>query len=244
MMKKWASLLLALIMVFSAGTAVFAEGDDDGDDSVQIPVEGPEEDGEEETEGIGMELRPLADGDEGDDVLFLQMRLKSLKYFEGEENGKYGKDTQAAVRRFQEDNANRGLEATGTADEATQILIASARYRGLRYGSEGEDVKELQTRLAALGYYTGKISGKYLEGTQNGIRQFQKNNSLEATGIADPLTQEIIYSDHAVGRHDVWAILTGRSPETTRTRRQKPSRRSRSRTESALPAGWTRRPGT
>lgn len=203
MMKKWVSLLLALIMVFSAGTAVLAEGEEDGDDSVQIPVDGPEDDDEAEAEETGVELRPLSEGDEGDDVLFLQMRLKSLKYYEGKESGKYGKDTQAAVRRFQEDNGNRGLEATGTADEATQILIASARYRGLRYGSEGEDVKELQTRLAALGYYTGKISGKYLEGTQNGIRQFQKNNSLEVTGAADPLTQEILYTENVVGRHDV-----------------------------------------
>ena len=206
-MKKWVSLLLVFIMIFAAGAAVFAESEEDGDDSVQIPVDGPEDDEDEEQEqdqeGTTLELRPLTDGDEGDDVLFLQMRLKSLKYYDGEENGKYGKDTQAAVRKFQEDNESRGLEVTGNADEATQILVASARYRGLRYGSEGEDVKELQTRLAALGYYTGKISGKFLEGTQNGIKQFQKNNNLDVTGFADPLTQEIIYSDNVVGRHDV-----------------------------------------
>ena len=202
-MKKWICLLLALLMVFAAGINALSEEDDDGDDSVQVPVDVPETADEEDAEGTEQELRALESGSEGDDVLFLQMRLKSLGYFAGEENGKYDQETEKAVRKFQEDNSNKGLEATGKADVSTQILVASARYRGLRYGSEGEDVKELQTRLTALGYYTGKISGNFLEGTQNGIKQFQKNNDLEVTGIADPLTQEVLYSDSAVGRHDV-----------------------------------------
>ena len=201
-MKKWISLLLTFTMIFAAAVAVFAEEDVDGDDSVQIPMEIGDGEDDEET-GEEKELRMLQAGDEGDDVLFLQMRLKNLRYFEGEADGKYGKDTQDAVLSFQEDNRNRGLEATGTADIATQILAASAQYRSLRYGSSGDDVKELQTRLTALGYYTGKISGNYLEGSQNGIKQFQKNNDLEVTGVADSLTQEILYSEEAVGRHDV-----------------------------------------
>ena len=119
MMKKWVSLLLAMIMLFTAGAAVFAESEEDGDDSVQIPVDGPEDDEEEqeqeqEQEGTSLELRPLTEGDEGDDVLFLQMRLKNLKYFEGEADGKYGKDTQNAV--LSEGAATRAaiLEQTNT----------------------------------------------------------------------------------------------------------------------------------
>ena len=219
-MKRWICLLLALILAAGMYTIAATEdsGDDsvqipadvpdgeetedDGDDSVQIPVDLPE--GEEDGEnGTALEVRPLSAGDEGDDVLFLQMRLASLRYYTGATDGKYGTDTQAAVKKFQEDNRNKGLEVTGDADIATQILIASAKYRGLRYGSEGDDVKELQTRLTALGYYTGKISGKFLEGSENGIKQFQKNNGLEVTGVADPLTQEVLYSAAAVGRHDV-----------------------------------------
>ena len=137
-MKKWISLMLAVLLVFAAASAAFTEAgddadgavqmsedasgmEDDGDDSVQIPVDMPgdedeeaEKDGDEAQGGekTSMELRPLDVGDEGEDVLFLQMRLKSLQYFSGNEDGKYGKDTQAAVRKFQEDNANQGLEAT------------------------------------------------------------------------------------------------------------------------------------
>lgn len=198
-MKRLISLLLAVLLIL-AGFTVFAEtAEDDGDDSVQIPVDMPDDD---EAESV-LELRPLTVGDEGEDVLFLQLRLEDLSYFTGEADGNYGPETQAAVRRFQEDNTARGLEVTGDADISTQILAASAKYRTLRYNSSGEDVKDLQIRLSALGYYTGKISGDYLEGTQNGISNFQKNNGLEKTGVADPLTQEALYAFTAIARYDV-----------------------------------------
>ena len=191
MIKKWISLLLALTMLLAAGMVTFAEEADEGndvDDSVEFPTEKDEE--QQQEDALVTEIRPLVSGDEGEDVKFLQLRLQSLYYFSGTPDGKYGDDTKAAVRKFQEDNKNRGLEITGDADVDTQVLLASAKFRGLRYGSSGEDVKDLQIRLTALGYYKGMISGDYLEGTQNGIRRFQKNNGLESTGEADPLTQE------------------------------------------------------
>ena len=202
MMKKWISLLLALALVLAAGLVSFAEEPDeenDVDDSVEFPTETEQDD--EDT--VVLEARPLALGDEGDDVKFLQLRLQSLFYFNGEPSGVYDEATQAAVRKFQEENKNRGLEVTGSADVETQVQIASARYRNLKYGSSGEDVKNLQIRLTALGYYKGMISGDFLEGTQNGIRRFQKNNGLEVTGEADPLTQETLYASAAVGNYDV-----------------------------------------
>ncbi|MBR0267291.1 MAG: peptidoglycan-binding protein [Clostridia bacterium] len=204
MMKKWLSLLLALALLLAAGMVSFAEETDEGndvDDSVEFPTDMDEEQKLEDT--VVTEVRPLALGDEGDDVKFLQLRLQSLYYFSGQPDGKYGEDTKAAVRKFQEDNKSRGLQITGDADVDTQVMLASTKYRGLKYGSTGEDVKDLQIRLTALGYYKGKISGDFLEGTQNGIRRFQKNNNLESTGEADPLTQETLYSSTAIGNYDV-----------------------------------------
>ena len=204
MIKRWISLLLALVMLLAVSGVSFAEdadGGNDVDDSVEFPTEKDEE--QQQEDALVTEIRPLASGDEGEDVKFLQLRLQSLYYFSGKTDGKYGDDTKAAVRKFQEDNKNRGLEITGNADVDTQVLLASAKFRGLRYGSSGEDVKDLQIRLTALGYYKGMISGDYLEGTQNGIRRFQKNNNLESTGEADPLTQETIYSSAAIGNYDV-----------------------------------------
>lgn len=66
--------------------------------------------------------------------------------------------------------------------------------RELRYGMQGDDVKTLQERLIELGYYKGKLSGNFLEGTQNAVRRFQGDHGLEKTGIADPQTLSLLFS--------------------------------------------------
>ena len=169
-----------------------------GDESVVLPVEMPEEDLEETT----VDGRELQYGDEGDDVLELQIRLQELMYYTGKLSGRYREGTREAVRTFQTDF---GLEVTGVADALTQSVLFSAIYRPLRLGSSGDDVKELQTRLMELGYYKGKISGNYLDGTRNGIKSFQELNGLPASGVADPETQEQLFSPQAIGKNDAEA---------------------------------------
>lgn len=154
---------------------------------------------EEELEEEIIDARSLQYGDEGEDVRAIQSKLQDLKYYTGNLSGRYREGTREAVRDFQKDY---GLERTGIADPATQARIFSARYRSLRYGSEGEAVKSLQTRLMELGYYKGKISGNYLGATQKGIREFQENSGLPVTGAADPLTQEALFARGAVGKND------------------------------------------
>ena len=160
------------------------------------PEDVPEE--EELTEEI-QEGRTLQYGDEGDDVLELQTRLKELKYYTGNLSGRYREGTRAAVKTFQKEN---GLDQTGIADPETQTLIFSAKYRPLRYGATGDEVKRLQTRLTELGYYKGKLSGRFLGGTQKSLRQFQEKNGLTATGAADIRTQQRLYSTDAIGKND------------------------------------------
>lgn len=53
-----------------------------------------------------------------------------------------------------------------------------------RYGSQGEEVTAIQTKLASLGYYKGNIDGIFGTGTKNAVIQFQKDNGLSADGIA------------------------------------------------------------
>ena len=223
--KRWGLLLLLVLALACAGAAAetaapevtedypeedleYREEENseeiDGDDSVQLPVLVSEEKEKEET-GSAVEIRPLQSGDEGDDVLFLQMRLKNLGYYAGEADGKYEAETAAAVKSFQIDYRDKGLEPTGIADAGTQLLAVNARYRGLRKGFTGADVKELQLRLTELGFYGKKgqnITELYGEGTKNAVKQFQKYNGLEQTGEALPWLQELIYSDTAVGRYD------------------------------------------
>lgn len=75
---------------------------------------------------------------------------------------------------------------------AEETVAPSAPYETLEYGDQGETVTEIQRKLSDLGYYTGKISGNYMEGTRAGIRKFQKDHGLEQTGAADETTYRLL----------------------------------------------------
>ncbi len=149
-----------------------------------------ESNGQQTQETKPTQMVSLQYGDNGDAVAQLQTRLTELTYYSGKISGNYREGTQAAIRAFQEDF---GLESTGIADVQTQELLYAVMYRPLEKGDTGEEVKTLQTRLTELGYYNGKISGKYLEGTYYAIHSFQNANGLAVTGKADVKTLELLY---------------------------------------------------
>jgi len=70
----------------------------------------------------------------------------------------------------------------------------------LEYGSSGEDVLAAQERLTALGYYHGKLSGDFLEGTQSAARRFQQINAMTITGKIDAATWIVLFSEAAIAR--------------------------------------------
>lgn len=57
-----------------------------------------------------------------------------------------------------------------------------------KYGSQSEEVRQIQTKLKSLGLYTGNIDGIYGSGTKNAVIAFQKQKGLSADGIAGPKT--------------------------------------------------------
>ena len=57
-----------------------------------------------------------------------------------------------------------------------------------RYGSRGDEVKEIQTKLKRWGYYNGAIDGIYGNQTLAAVKYFQTKNGLSADGIAGPKT--------------------------------------------------------
>ena len=58
----------------------------------------------------------------------------------------------------------------------------------------GEDVYWLQMKLKELGYYQGKCSGTYLQGTANAVKAFQKANNIYPNGVATVKTLEALYA--------------------------------------------------
>ncbi|WP_423244810.1 spore cortex-lytic enzyme [Fonticella tunisiensis] len=53
-----------------------------------------------------------------------------------------------------------------------------------RYGSRGQVVREIQSRLKRWGYYKGSVDGIYGYRTYLAVKSFQRKNGLRADGIA------------------------------------------------------------
>lgn len=67
-------------------------------------------------------------------------------------------------------------------------LYLPVSYALSKYGSRGEEVKQIQTKLKQWGYYSGNIDGIYGTGTFNAVKSFQKKNGLDVDGIAGEKT--------------------------------------------------------
>ena len=57
-----------------------------------------------------------------------------------------------------------------------------------RYGSRGDEVKQIQTKLKNWGYYKGSVDGIYGSKTVEAVKYFQRKNGLTADGIAGTQT--------------------------------------------------------
>jgi peptidoglycan hydrolase-like protein with peptidoglycan-binding domain len=58
----------------------------------------------------------------------------------------------------------------------------------VRWGSHGDAVVDLQTRLAGRGYDPGTIDGDFGPRTDGAVRQFQADHGLVADGVVAPMT--------------------------------------------------------
>ena len=57
-----------------------------------------------------------------------------------------------------------------------------------KYGSSGNEVTQIQTKLKRWGYYNGNIDGVYGSKTVAAVKSFQSKNGLTVDGIAGPKT--------------------------------------------------------
>ncbi len=69
------------------------------------------------------------------------------------------------------------------------IFLSNNEVEALsKYGSRGNEVTQIQTKLKRWGYYKGNIDGIYGSQTQEAVRYFQRKNGLAVDGIAGPKT--------------------------------------------------------
>ncbi len=69
---------------------------------------------------------------------------------------------------------------------ARQLTPADAA--SYKRGSTGSVVTQIQQKLSAWGYYSGRIDGIFGSRTESAVKYFQRKNGLTADGVAGPAT--------------------------------------------------------
>ena len=81
-------------------------------------------------------------------------------------------------------------------DETAEVAV-------LRQGAKGNEVKEVQRRLKAWGYYNGSVDGVFGTSTKLAVVAFQKKNGLKADGVVGSATYK------ALGMMSSYNVLVG-----------------------------------
>ena len=64
----------------------------------------------------------------------------------------------------------------------------NSSYALSKYGSRGDEVRQIQTKLKRWGYYNGNVDGIFGSQTLAAVKWFQSKNGLTVDGIAGPKT--------------------------------------------------------
>jgi N-acetylmuramoyl-L-alanine amidase len=126
-------------------------------------------------------------------VTDIQRRLGDLGFATAPDpDGAFGPATRAAVEAFQH---RRGLRVDGACGRQTwDTLVEAGHHLGSRMlyrrhpMTRGDDVAELQQRLGALGFDTGRVDGIFGDLTWAALAEFQRNAGLPSDGILGPTT--------------------------------------------------------
>ncbi len=138
----------------------------------------------------------LKEGSKGEYVVELQTKLKALGFYSASVDGFFGAGTTAAVKRYQ--NAI-GLPADGIVGPATWAKLDQFSERPpsenpvIKFGSTGDYVVILQSKLKILGYFYPSITGSFGTETENAVKAFQRDNNLLSDGIVGKATWVKLY---------------------------------------------------
>jgi N-acetylmuramoyl-L-alanine amidase len=127
----------------------------------------------------------------------LNERLTALAFIPAlEPTDTYDSETVAYVEAFQR---SRGLPLTGVVDANTWDRLGEARWKlgqrllyDTRPALRGDDVAEVQVRLAQLGFNPGRIDGIFGSVTAVALAEFQRNCALEASGTVTKETLQAL----------------------------------------------------
>jgi stage II sporulation protein D len=126
----------------------------------------------------------------------LQDDLRIVGFYSGATTGVFDRATEEAVISLQK---SQELTADGIAGAKTLASLENLKKNGsgvsfhnvtIQLNSRGEAVRNLQMKLAQLGYYTAGITGVFEEKTVDAVLRFQKDRGLATDGVVRTETWE------------------------------------------------------
>src|SRR5690625_1373438 len=138
---------------------------------------------------------PLSKGKRHKDTIPLKKDLNKLGYGGITVTNDYGSCTEMRVKQFQN---YYGLKVTGEADQATLSKIASLLPNPLSKGKRHKDTIPLKKRLNSIGYGGITVTNYFGKFTEKRLKEFQADNGLPVSGIADEVTLRAISNQDVV----------------------------------------------
>jgi peptidoglycan hydrolase-like protein with peptidoglycan-binding domain len=136
----------------------------------------------------------LREGSSGEAVREVQVALEETGENPGPVDGRFGPQTLAAVKAFQQ---KRGIPVDGVVGPVTWRNIdefAEFDEPTIRSGSKGLPVRRAQSRLSLAGFDTGGVDGIFGAKTEAGVKALQKATGIPVDGIVGPQTWKQIDS--------------------------------------------------
>lgn len=152
----------------------------------------------------------LAKGDSGQLVYDVQEVLIRYGFMYGVPGKNYGDDMENALERLYDYLAAAGSEHAPLFETREVLTVAAQELlhnedlytfiEAIEEGASKAEILRTQRRLHTLFYLDRTdLDGDYGQKTRTAIEEFQANNALEVTGIADDATQQVLFSADPVG---------------------------------------------
>ncbi|BAC14867.1 hypothetical conserved protein [Oceanobacillus iheyensis HTE831] len=128
---------------------------------------------------------PFQNGKRHDGTVEIKEKLNRIGFGYITVSTLYGSFTETQVRKFQ---SHYGLLENGIADEVTIAKLDNIFNHPLQLGNSHPDIITLKENLNHLGYDGIAISDYFGNWTETRLKQFQEDNGLPVSGIADEIT--------------------------------------------------------
>lgn len=135
----------------------------------------------------------------------LQERLSEIGFYSGPVTGYFGDETKKAYKAFEKvegvevdgEVSNKDFDTVNSDEAATSDIVDKDDPDTVSVGDNDKAVSKIQKKLAKLKYYNREMTGYYGPATKKAVKQFQKDNSIDTTGIVGKATKSKLFSDKA-----------------------------------------------